>query len=107
MKSSNLITKSALAGALAMGMLGLGASAYAGGMMGANPAAVAKAKKMMAEGMQPCFGVNAAYKNDCASPGHSCAGQDSKARDPMAFVLTPAGLCQKIAGGEVKSMKKM
>lgn len=105
MKSSNLILKSALAGALALGVVGLAQSAYAGGMMGANPAAVAKAKKMMAEGMQPCFGVNAAYKNDCASPGHSCAGQDAKARDPNAFVLMPAGLCQKIAGGEVKSMK--
>lgn len=104
MKSSNLVIKSALASVIAMGMLGLGVSAYAGDMTG-NPAAVAKAKKMMAEGMQPCFGVNAAYKNDCASPGHSCAGQDSKARDPNAFVLMPAGLCQKIAGGEVKSMK--
>lgn len=102
MKSSNLVIKSALAGVISIGLLGLGASAYAGGMMG-NP--VAKTKKMMAEGMQPCFGVNAAYKNDCQSPGHSCAGQDAKARDPMAFVLVPAGLCQKIAGGEVKSMK--
>ncbi|HEU0195595.1 MAG TPA: DUF2282 domain-containing protein, partial [Nevskiaceae bacterium] len=49
-----------------------------------------------------CYGVNAAYKNDCKSPGHSCAGQDSKARDPNAFVAMPAGLCHKIAGGTVK-----
>ncbi|HVA55874.1 MAG TPA: DUF2282 domain-containing protein [Gammaproteobacteria bacterium] len=102
MKSSNLMLKSALAGALALGVVGLAQSAYAGDMS-TNP--VAKAKKMMAEGMQPCFGVNAAYKNDCQSPGHSCAGQDAKARDPNAFVLVPAGLCQKIAGGVVKSMK--
>ncbi len=46
-----------------------------------------------------CYGVNAAYKNDCQSPGHSCAGQDSKASDPSAFVAMPAGLCTKIAGG--------
>ena len=104
MKESNLLIKSALAGVVAMGVMGLGASAYAGGMM--TPAqAVAHSKKMMAEGMQPCYGVNAAYKNDCQSPGHSCAGQDAKARDPNAFILVPAGLCQKIAGGEVKSMK--
>lgn len=102
MKESNVLIKSALAGVIAMGVLGLSASAYAGGMMG-NP--VAKTKKLMMEGMQPCFGVNAAYKNDCQSPGHSCAGQDSKARDPNAFVLTPAGLCQKIADGQVKPMK--
>ncbi|MDE2236066.1 MAG: DUF2282 domain-containing protein [Gammaproteobacteria bacterium] len=103
MKSSNLILKSALAGALAIGMVGLTQTATAGNM--GNP--VAKSKKMMAEGYQPCFGINAAYKNDCQSPGHSCAGQDSKARDPNAFVLLPAGLCAKIAGGETKSMGKM
>ncbi|MDE1888180.1 MAG: DUF2282 domain-containing protein [Gammaproteobacteria bacterium] len=54
--------------------------------------------------MQPCYGINAAYKNDCQSPGHSCAGQDSKARDPGAFVLVPAGLCAKIDGGQTKAM---
>lgn len=102
MQKSNLLIKSALAGVLALGVTGVTAGAYAGGMMG-NP--VAKSKKMMAEGYQPCFGVNAAYKNDCQSPGHSCAGQDSKARDPSAFVLLPAGLCAKIEGGHVKSMK--
>jgi len=101
MKNSNLILKSALAGVLALGVVGLAQSAYAGGMMG-NPAA--KTKKMIAEGMQPCFGVNAAYKNDCQSPGHSCAGQDAKARDPGAFVLVPAGLCAKIDGGHTKAM---
>ncbi|HEX7326274.1 MAG TPA: DUF2282 domain-containing protein [Rhodanobacteraceae bacterium] len=46
-----------------------------------------------------CYGVNAAFKNDCKSPGHSCAGQDAHARDPNAFVAMPAGLCSSIAGG--------
>ena len=99
MKSSNLILKSALAGALALGVAGLAQSAFAGDM--GNP--TAHTKKMMAEGMQPCYGINAAYKNDCQSPGHSCAGQDSKARDPGAFVLVPAGLCSKIDGGQTKA----
>lgn len=49
-----------------------------------------------------CFGVNVAYKNDCQSPGHSCAGQDAKAHDPAAFVLMPAGVCGKI-GGSLKA----
>ncbi len=52
--------------------------------------------------MEKCYGINAAYKNDCQSPGHSCAGQDSKARDPQAFVAVPAGLCAKIDGGSTK-----
>jgi uncharacterized membrane protein len=106
MKSSNLILKSALAGVIAMGVVGVAQSANAAGMM--SPAqAMAHTKKMMAEGMQPCYGINASYKNDCQSPGHSCAGQDANARDPNAFVLVPAGLCAKIDGGASKSMQKM
>jgi len=50
-------------------------------------------------GMTKCYGINAAHKNDCKSAGHSCAGQDAKARDPNAFIAVPAGLCEKIAGG--------
>lgn len=48
-----------------------------------------------------CYGINAAYKNDCKSADHSCAGQDAKARDPETFVLVPAGVCQKIDGGSL------
>ncbi len=102
MPQSSSVLKYALVGALAIGMAGIGPTAWAG--MG-NP--IAKTRQELAKGMQACFGVNAAYKNDCKSPGHSCAGQDAKARDPNAFVLMPAGLCQKIAGGKVKSMKQM
>lgn len=58
-----------------------------------------------APSMVKCFGINAAHKNDCMSPGHSCAGQDAKARDPSAFVMVPAGLCAKIAGGTTKPRK--
>lgn len=55
--------------------------------------------------MEKCYGINAAHKNDCMSPGHSCAGQDAKARDPNAFVAVPAGLCSKIDGGSTKPAK--
>jgi uncharacterized membrane protein len=48
-----------------------------------------------------CYGLNASYKNDGKSPGHSCAGQDSKARDPNAFVCMARGLCKEIAGGSL------
>ncbi len=61
-------------------------------------------KMVKMDHMQMCYGINAAYKNDCKAVGHSCAGQDSKARDPNSFVLVPAGLCGKIDGGVVKSM---
>ncbi|MGH8112962.1 MAG: BufA1 family periplasmic bufferin-type metallophore [Rhodanobacteraceae bacterium] len=58
-------------------------------------------KYMMTNHLVKCYGVNAAYKNDCKSPGHSCAGQDSHARDPNSFVAMPAGLCTSIAGGSL------
>jgi len=58
-----------------------------------------------APAMEKCYGINAAYKNDCKSPGHSCAGQDSKARDTKAFIAVPAGLCAKIDGGSTQEGK--
>jgi uncharacterized membrane protein len=96
MKDSKLVLKTAIAGVIAMGIVGL---------------SQANAKDMKSDHMaktEKCYGVNAANKNDCASPGHSCAGQDTKARDPNAFVAVPAGLCSKIEGGSTEpATKKM
>lgn len=103
MKDSNLFLKAALASVIAVGAVGVSQASLAGNM-GASAGGPAHTKILMGQGYQQCFGVNAAYKNDCQSPGHSCAGQDSKVRDPNAFVLLPAGLCSKIAGGHTKSM---
>lgn len=55
------------------------------------------------EHLQKCYGINAAAKNDCAEGAHSCAGQATMARDPNSFVLLPAGVCGKIAGGKTTS----
>jgi uncharacterized membrane protein len=104
MNGSNLL-KTGLACAMTLGMVSLASTALAGqddGMMKMSPQK--KTEAMMAKmHYAPCYGINAAYKNDCVSPGHSCAGQDSKARDPNAFVAVPAGLCTKIAGGSLKA----
>ncbi|MEZ0226373.1 MAG: DUF2282 domain-containing protein [Alphaproteobacteria bacterium] len=45
-----------------------------------------------------CFGVAKTGKNDCKTAAHSCAGQ-SKADGGVEWVTTPAGLCDKLAGG--------
>jgi uncharacterized membrane protein len=99
--------KSALACAITLGMASAASVAMAQKpMMQMTP----QMQKMQAEKTMammkkmkyaPCYGVNAAYNNDCQSPGHSCAGQDSKASDPRAFVAMPSGLCTKIAGGSL------
>jgi len=93
--NSTLVLKSLLVGALTLGVASI-ASAAGMGMQG---------KPMPMSNMQKCYGINAAYKNDCKAPGHSCAGQDAKARDPNSFVAVPAGLCEKIASGSLKPEK--
>ncbi len=59
-----------------------------------------KMEKASMPKMEHCYGINAVGKNDCAAGAHSCAGQATKARDSKSFVLLPAGLCGKIAGGK-------
>lgn len=80
--------------------LGLASAAFA---TGASSGQANDAAGMGA--MEKCYGINAAHKNDCQSPGHSCAGQDATARDPNAFVAVPAGLCSKIDGGKTRPAK--
>lgn len=106
MNHSQLL-KSALACAVTLGMASAAtvATAQQSGMKMTPAMMKMQQQKTMAMMKKmhysACYGINAAYKNDCQSPGHSCAGQDSKARDPQAFVAMPAGLCTKIAGGSL------
>jgi uncharacterized membrane protein len=73
---------------------------------GANKNVIIKnMKRVAAQHLQKCYGINALSKNDCASGVHSCAGQSTQARDTSAFVLLPAGDCGKIAGGSLKPGK--
>lgn len=99
------LLKSALACAVTLGAASLASNAMAQDMghMKMSPMQQKTMAMMKKKGYQPCYGVNAAYKNDCQSPGHSCAGQDPKARDAQAFVAVPAGLCSKIDGGSSKA----
>ena len=100
------LLKSALACAVTLGMASVASVAMAAPQMQMTSQmskmqqqkTMTKMKKMK---YAPCYGVNAAFKNDCKSPGHSCAGQDSKANDAQAFVAMPSGLCTKIAGGSL------
>ena len=102
----NTLLKSALTCAITLGMASAASVAMAQQPMKMTPA-MAKMQQQKTMAMMKkmkyatCYGVNAAFKNDCQSPGHSCAGQDSKARDAQAFVAMPAGLCTKIAGGSL------
>ncbi|KZC30819.1 MULTISPECIES: BufA1 family periplasmic bufferin-type metallophore [Rhodanobacter] len=88
------ILKSVLAGGLTLGLTTVAS------------AAAMQSKTMSMSNMEKCYGINAAHKNNCKTPGHSCAGQDTKARDPNSFVAVPKGLCEKIDGGKLEPAQK-
>ena len=47
------------------------------------------------DGMEKCFGVSLAGKNDCAAgPGTTCAGTSSVDYQGNSWTLVPAGLCE-------------
>jgi uncharacterized membrane protein len=52
------------------------------------------------KGMEQCFGIAKAGKNDCGSKGtaHSCAGQSKVDNDPNDFKFVKTGTCQKMGG---------
>jgi uncharacterized membrane protein len=81
------IVRTALAGLLAVGM---------------SAAALAQTPK----GMEPCFGIAKAGKNDCGSnkTAHSCAGQSKVDNDPNDFKFVKTGTCQQM-GGKLKPAK--
>jgi uncharacterized membrane protein len=78
----------------------LGALALAGATL-AQAQGTAEAGKAEQAGREKCYGISAKGKNDCAVGAHSCAGQSTKDRDADSFVLLPAGVCAKIAGGSM------
>ena len=105
------ICRTALACAMTLGAASLTstAAAQSTGPKAGTPAMKAWHQQMMKlvkeDHYAKCYGINAAYKNECGSPGNSCGWNDPTARDANAWVLVPAGLCQKIAGGSLKPAK--
>jgi uncharacterized membrane protein len=79
--------------ATVLGTVGFSSSAFA---VDRTPTPV---QQMKHEQFVRCFGVNAPYRNMCATATGSCAGTDAKARDPNAFIFAPAGVCGMIDGG--------
>lgn len=63
------------------------------GMSFAASQAVAADKKM-----EKCYGVVKAGKNDCQTATSSCAGTSKVDGQKDAWVLVPAGLCDRLAG---------
>ena len=58
---------------------------------------MASADAARAQGMEKCYGVSEAGKNDCAAgPGTTCAGTSKVNWQGNAWKLVPAGTCEAI-----------
>ena len=96
--SLKAITLSAMFGAAAMAVAST--AAFAGDTKPMDKPAMAMDKPAM----EHCYGVAKAGKNDCAAPGHACAGQSTKDMDKASWVAVPVGVCAKLAGGSMTKM---
>lgn len=65
---------------------------------------VATADDMSApKGMEKCYGIAKAGKNDCGTASHGCGGEAKVDGDKKEWLAVPDGLCNKIVGGSTKS----
>ena len=57
-----------------------------------------------AQEMEKCYGVAKAGKNDCAAgPGTTCAGTSTIDSQSNAWILVPAGTCEKLTNGSLEA----
>jgi uncharacterized membrane protein len=85
MKNSKAIAHSALASLFAVSVLAA-----------SQPVEAAKKK------MEKCYGIVKAGQNDCQTSNSACAGTAEVDNKPTAYILLPAGTCNKIVGGSLK-----
>ena len=52
---------------------------------------------------EKCLGIAKAGLNDCGTSTHSCAGQATEDNHAEEWVYLPAGTCEKIVGGSIKT----
>lgn len=74
-----------------------------------TPNASAHLEPKADDGMEKCYGVVKAGKNECASKAnkHSCATTAETDGDPNEWIKMPEGLCDKIVGGSTTAASEM
>ena len=78
-------------------LLATAVAAAVGASFAVAPAA-AEDKKM-----EKCYGVAKAKANDCQTATTSCAGTSKVDGQKDAWVLVPAGLCDRLVGGSTEA----
>ena len=61
--------------------------------------AIAQNTPKMTKGLEKCYGVAKAGKNDCGTATESCAAQSKTDNAKNAWIAVPKGTCEKIVGG--------
>ena len=98
---SKKIITNAISAVLAMGLAGTTTTVFAE----ENPLKTSHSMGPL-EGMEKCYGVAKAGRNDCGGASHSCAGEGKIDKDPSEWILTPTGLCEKIASSGTQPPEK-
>jgi uncharacterized membrane protein len=52
-------------------------------------------------GMEKCYGIVKAGRNDCATAKHGCAGQAKADAEGDEWIALPKGTCAKIVGASL------
>ena len=94
MNGKKIINLSILASTAALMVAAVSQQASAGAHKGGHGAH---------KGMEKCYGVVKAGKNDCNTASTSCAGTSTKDGDKSAWLLLPKGTCERLVGGNKKS----
>ncbi|MCY4496592.1 MAG: DUF2282 domain-containing protein [Rhodospirillaceae bacterium] len=74
------------------------------GALAALLVAAPAATTLAADGdMEKCYGIAKAGQNDCAAgEGTTCQGTSTVDGQKNAWILVPAGLCDKLVGGSLE-----
>lgn len=58
------------------------------------------------KGMEKCYGIAKAGRNDCGTATHSCGGEAKVDSDKSEWILVPTGICDKIVGASTTPSSK-
>lgn len=53
--------------------------------------------------MEKCYGIVKAGQNDCQTANGSCAGSAKVDNQADAWILMPAGTCERLVGGSLEA----
>jgi uncharacterized membrane protein len=70
-----------------------------GAVLAAGMSAQTMACPGKTKGMERCFGIVKAGKNDCGNAEYACSGNAKTDGERSAWIMLPKGTCDKIVNG--------